>query len=160
NWSDSKPQSHQITVPGGNSTFIASYNTQVGLVLATNSNNNCAGTISANPPGPSNSGTPVTFTATPNAGWIFTQWEVAQSGSTNPLTTPVGREQFVQADFNRIAAPLSISSLSPSSVTATSSGMTVTVNGTGFTAPPTGGSNTGGYAYVYNGSTYSFRTMS
>ncbi|MGA3026867.1 MAG: choice-of-anchor D domain-containing protein [Bryobacteraceae bacterium] len=158
-WSDGQAQSHQITVASGNSTITADYNTQVGLVLATNSNSNCAGTVAANPPGPSNAGTSVTFTATPSAGFVFAQWEGALSGSTNPSIGPVNQEEFVQADFNTISTPLAITSLSPASVGAGAAPFTLTINGTGFTAPPADDGNTGGYAYVWYNDYYYYRTL-
>jgi hypothetical protein len=158
-WSDGLAQSHSITVPTGNSTVTADYNTQLGLVLATNSNSNCAGSLAANPPGPSNTGTSVILTATPNSGWVFTQWEGALSGSTNPSAGPVNQEEFVQADFNTISTPLAITSLSPASVGAGVAPFTLTINGAGFTAPPAGDGDTGGYAYVFINNGYTYRTL-
>lgn len=133
----------------------------MGLVLATNSNNNCAGSLTAHPPGPSTPGPSVTFKATPSSGLVFAQWDTggALTGSTNPSTVQVNQEEFVQADFNTISTPLTITSLSPSSVGAGAGPFTLTVNGTGFTPPPTGGANTGGYAYVLSGDSYYYRTL-
>ncbi len=158
NWSDGQAQSHQSTVPTGNSTITANFTTQVGLVLATNSSNNCAGTVAANPPGPSNAGTIVTFTAAPGAGFVFAQWEGALSGSTNPFTGPANQEQFVQADFNIISSPLTITSLSPSSAGAMTGPFTLTINGTGFT-PPGGSGETGSYAYVLYNNSFVYRAL-
>jgi hypothetical protein len=160
NWSDGLAQSHQFTVASGNSTITANYNTQVGLVLATNSGNNCAGSVAANPPGPSNLGTSVTFTATPSSGFVFAQWEGALSGSTNPYTGPVNQEEFVQADFNTVSGPLTIASLSPATVTAGAAPFTLTINGTGFTPPPGASGNSAGYAFVYANGIYSYRVIS
>lgn len=155
NWSDNGLASHSFTVASGNSTITANYTTQVGLALTTNST--CAGTVAANPPGPSNAGTPVQFTATPNPGFAFSQWEGGLSGSVNPLTQPVNRELFVQADFNTIASPLAITSISPTSVGAGSPPFTLTVNGTGFV--PAGTSGTGGFANVWYEGNYDSRPL-
>ena len=156
NWSDAKSAGHSITVASGNSTITANYATQVGLALTTNSN--CAGTVAANPPGPSNAGTPVQFTATPNSGFVFSQWEGGLSGSVNPLTVPVNQEQFVQADFNTIAAPLTITSISPASVGAGSPLFTLTINGTGF-VPGAGANGTGSSANILYEGNYDSRPL-
>jgi hypothetical protein len=149
NWSDGLAESHQITVPGVNSTITANYITQVGLVLSTNSLSassaaNCAGALTANPAGPFNAGASVIFTATPSPGFVFTQWEGALSdssnpplhGSTSPSTGPVSHEEFVQADFNTVSSPLTVTSFSPANLSVGAAPFTLTVNGTGFT--PTG----------------------
>jgi Astacin (Peptidase family M12A)/Chitobiase/beta-hexosaminidase C-terminal domain/Divergent InlB B-repeat domain len=156
NWSDALSVSHSFTVAPGNSTITANYTTQVGLALTTNST--CAGTVAANPPGPSNAGTPVQFTATPNSGFVFSQWEGGLSGSVNPLTVPVNQEQFVQADFNTIAAPLTITSISPTSVGAGSPPFALTINGTGF-VPAAGVGGTGSYANILYEGNYDARPL-
>ncbi len=155
NWSDALSVSHSFLVASGNSTITANYNTQVGVVLS--ANNGCAGTVAANPPGPSNAGTAVQFTATPNSGFVFTQWEGGLSGSVNPLTQAVNQEQFVQADFNTIASPLAITSISPTSVGAGSPPFNLTVNGTGFV--PAGSSGTGGFANIWYEGNYDSRPL-
>jgi uncharacterized protein (TIGR03437 family) len=147
NWSDGLATSHQITVPAGSSTVTANYNTAVGLVLVTNSSNNCAGSVVANPPGPSKTGSSVTFTATPHTGFVFAQWEGALSGSTNPSVGALDHEEFVQADFNIVPSPLIITSIFPPSASAGSQPFALTINGTGFALPAANGS-AGAVAYV------------
>ena len=70
------------------------------------------------------------------------------------------QEQFVQADFNIISSPLTITSLSPSSASAMTGPFTLTINGTGFTrraeaakpgATPTSCTNN---SFVYRALTY------
>ena len=138
-WSDGQGQTHQITLPAGNRVFTANFATQAGLVLGTNSGTGaCAGSVTALPAGPVAPGASVAFTAAPSQGFVFTQWEGALSGSANPASATVSGEEFVQADFNTVSAPLTITSLSPSVVSAGSGPFNLTINGTGFTTHAAG----------------------
>jgi hypothetical protein len=149
NWSDSGLPYHTITVPSGNATYTATFNTEVTPVLAANPS--CGGSVSLSPPTPFNAGTSGTFTATASPGWVFAGWQGALSGTTNPQMVAVNNEMFVQANFNTIPTPLTVTSLSPPSVAAGSADFTLTVNGTGFT-------NTS-YAYVWYNNLYNYRAV-
>ena len=75
------------------------------------------GSVALNPPGGSYlSGTTVTLTATPVAGWTFDRWEGALTGSTNPTTLLMNANKTVTAVF------LNVPPNAPSNVTATDLG--------------------------------------
>jgi hypothetical protein len=58
------------------------------------------GSIALNPPGGIyNTGTVVTVTATPNTGWMFTNWSGNLTGSTNPATITMDGNKTVMANF-------------------------------------------------------------
>jgi hypothetical protein len=92
-------------------------------------------------------GTAVTTTATATDPQMsFAGWSGSLTGNANPTpATPID-DQFVPiANFNLAAAdgvPLTITSLSPATATARATGLTLTINGSGFIA---GNKNT----YVY-----------
>ncbi len=48
------------------------------------------------------SGSTITFTATPDAGWLFVGWQGTLSGTTNPLTVTVGADVVATAEFIEI----------------------------------------------------------
>ena len=135
NWSDGGDQTHMITVPAGNSMFSATMQPQFVPVYYVNEG--CAGNINVSPPstmnGFYNSGTVLTFTETPASGWIFTEWQNDLTGLTNPQNLTLNAEALVTADYNTTSSPLTLTSLSPSSATVGSTGLTLTINGTGFT---------------------------
>jgi CSLREA domain-containing protein len=59
-----------------------------------------SGTVAANPtPGPYLSGTVVTITPTPTAGWSFSGWSGDASGSANPLLLTMDAAKSVTATF-------------------------------------------------------------
>lgn len=45
-------------------------------------------------------GTPVTFTATPDAGSVFVRWEGDVTGTTNPITTTLSADASIRAVFD------------------------------------------------------------
>ena len=58
------------------------------------------GSVAANPAGPTYpSNTTVTLTATPDAGWQFSQWTGDLTGSTNPATIVMNANKSVTAVF-------------------------------------------------------------
>jgi hypothetical protein len=67
------------------------------------------------------------------AGWTYDL-----TGTTNPASLTAKDETLVFANFNVTDAPLTITSLSPSSVPAGSSTFTLTITGTGFTTQAQG----------------------
>ncbi len=133
-----------ITLPATSQSYIATINPE--YVPATNFNP-CGGTGAITPASTMGgfypSGTMLTYTATPspNSGgspWIFTGWSWDLTGTTNPDTLSPTDESLVYASFNTTSAPLTITSLSPSSVSSGGSSFTLTINGTGFTQSGTG----------------------
>jgi uncharacterized repeat protein (TIGR01451 family)/uncharacterized repeat protein (TIGR02543 family) len=68
------------------------------------------GTVAADPtPGPYAPGTVVTLTATPNAGYYFTNWSGDLTGSTNPATITMDAPKSVTAHFAPLVTGLSLS---------------------------------------------------
>jgi hypothetical protein len=136
-WSDHGAQTHNITVPTGNASFTASLTPQYLPIAAVNQS--CAGSVALSPPSPLgdgfyNSGTTVSFDETPASGWDFTGWQGNLSGLTNPQSLKITNEEAVYANYNTVATPLTITSLSPANAHAGKPGFTLTINGTGFTS--------------------------
>jgi astacin len=136
-WSDHGAQTHNITVPTGNSTYTASLTPQYLPIAAVNQS--CAGSVALAPPSPLgdgfyNNGTTVSFDETPASGWDFTGWQGNLSGLTNPQSLKITNEDAVYADYNTVATPLTITTLSPANALAGKPGFTLTINGTGFTS--------------------------
>lgn len=64
-----------------------------------------SGQVSLNPAGGTyGSGTVVTLTATPAAGWTFSQWQGALIGSANPATITMNSNKSVTAVFVQVPA--------------------------------------------------------
>ena len=62
------------------------------------------GTISVNPPGGTySSGTVVTLTATPAAGYVFSGWSGSLTGTTNPATLTMNANKSVTATFTAVS---------------------------------------------------------
>ena len=137
NWSDGAvTASHSVVLPPTSTTYTANLTPQFYVIDYVNQS--CAGSINVSPTSPTfdgfyPSGAALTFTETPNAGWLFTGWRYDFSGTANPKMLTVTDEVLVTADYNTIATPLNLTSLSPSSVFSGSPGFTLTLNGTGFT---------------------------
>jgi Astacin (Peptidase family M12A)/Divergent InlB B-repeat domain/Abnormal spindle-like microcephaly-assoc'd, ASPM-SPD-2-Hydin len=136
-WSDAGALSHTITAPSTSTNYTATLQPQ--FFLSDFANEPCAGSIAVSPSSPTGdsyypTGTPLTFTATQNAGWTFTEWQQNLSGTANPLNVTMTDEVTGIADFNTVATPLTVTSLSPPAAVAGSSPFTLTINGTGFTS--------------------------
>ncbi len=161
-WSDVGAISHSVTQPAsGSQTITASFTPYYAFYTvpgALGGNNSpCYGGVTTTPVGTPYAantvfdfyadGTSVTTTATANStypGMVFAGWTGSLSGSTNPQMTII-HDQFVPTgNFNTVATPLTIASLSPATAPANSGALDVTINGTGFTSNTT-------YAY-WNGS--------
>jgi hypothetical protein len=102
-------------------------------------NETCAGSIDVSPASPTGdgfypTGDPLTFTETPNSGWLFTGWQYDLSGTSASLPLTVTDEVLVVADYNTVATPLTLTSLSPAAAVAGSPAFTLTLNGTGFSS--------------------------
>ena len=136
-WSDGAvTASHSVVLPPTSTAYTANLTPQFYVIDYVNET--CAGSINVSPSSPTfdgfyPSGTALTFTETPNAGWLFTGWQFDFSGTANPKMLTITDEVLVTADYNTAAAPLNLTSLSPPSVFSGSPGFTLTLNGTGFT---------------------------
>ena len=109
-WSDSGAISHAITVPSTATTYTASFNTQYQLTTAANPS--IGGSVSPTSGNYYNSGTVVPLTATPNAGYSFTNWTGNVANSTSASTSiTMTAPQSVTANFSLIivAAPTTTS---------------------------------------------------
>ncbi|MBI1746041.1 MAG: M12 family metallopeptidase [Acidobacteria bacterium] len=133
-WSDGGAPSHTITVPSGNFTLTANFTPQYALVQFVTPG--CAGFMAVSqlsPDGYYSDGTRLTFAQTPNNGWIFAGWQGDLSGTASPQSLSVRDEPLVQALYNTTTAPLTVTNLRPPMTIAGGDGMTLTINGTGFT---------------------------
>jgi hypothetical protein len=102
-------------------------------------NETCAGSIVVSPGSPTNdgfypTGDALTLTETPNTGWLFTGWQYDLSGTSSSQPLTVTDEVLVTADYNTVATPLTLTSLSLAAAVAGSPSFTLTLNGTGFSA--------------------------
>ncbi len=81
-------------------------------------------------------GSSQTFTAAANSPLVFAGWtgDLSSFGTTAAATITIGAEVFATANFNVINTPLTIGGFSPASAQAGTSGVTLTINGTGFAA--------------------------
>lgn len=135
-WSDGGAQIHNImAASAGVATITASY-TPVYRSYAYPQQS--CGTVQYSPPCLNNDcsfpdGTPVTMTATPNAGngMVFAGWTGDLTGLTNPANTTIHDEFLPVANFNVVPTVITIAGTSPSLV-ATSAAQDLTIIGTGF----------------------------
>jgi hypothetical protein len=136
NWSDGGSQNHTLTVPGASQTYVATLTPE--FAPATNFNYPpCGGSGTLSPASQTNdgfypTGQLLTYSATPAQGWAFAGWTYDLTGTTSPSTLTASDETLVFANFNTVNTPLTLTSLSPSTVSAGSVGFTLTLNGTGF----------------------------
>ncbi len=136
-WSDGGAQSHSITLPPtGGATYAANLIPQ--YVVADYALESCAGSVSVSP-GPNSdgfypTGSLLSFSETPNTGWIFTGWVYDLSGTTSPQNLTVNDEVLVAADYSTTPTRLQLTSISPPSATAGGPAFTLTINGAGFTS--------------------------
>jgi hypothetical protein len=99
----------------------------------------CGGTATISPSSPTedgfyNSGTPLTYTATPDSTWTFAGWTYDITGTANPGHLTPTDESLVYANFNTTNSPLTLTGLSPSTIASGSGQFTLTLTGTGFTS--------------------------
>ncbi len=98
-------------------------------------NPTCGGSLTLSDAGPWHAhGLNLTATAAPNAGVTFAGWTGSVSGLSTVLNTVVGDAvPELVANFNLIAEPLAINSITPSSLLGNGP-WTIEIRGTGFTA--------------------------
>jgi uncharacterized repeat protein (TIGR02543 family) len=83
-------------------TAVFTQQQQQQYTLTTNVSPQGAGTVSLNPAGGSyTAGTQVTLTATPNSGYVFSNWAGDLSGTTNPATIIMDSNKTVTAVFTQ-----------------------------------------------------------
>jgi hypothetical protein len=97
-WSDSGAISHSITVPNTATTYTAGFSPQYQLTTAANPSN--GGAVMPSSGAFYLSGEIVPLTATPNAGYTFTNWTGNVANQNSPTTTiTMTAPQFVTANF-------------------------------------------------------------
>jgi hypothetical protein len=136
-WSDGGAVSHSITAPSASTTYTAALTPQ--YYLSDYANQGCAGSINVVPSSPTGdgfypTGTLLTFTETPASGWTFTEWQNDLTGTGNPQSVTMSDELLVTADYNTVAAPLTLTSISPSAAVAGGGNFTLILTGSGFTS--------------------------
>ncbi len=137
-WSDSGSETHNVALPAiGGAVYTADI---IPDYLVVNYPlEACAGAIGVTPGSPSGdgfypTGSLVSFSQTPNTGWIFTGWVYDLSGNASPQNLTVSDETLVAADYSTTATPLQLTSISPASIAAGGAPFTLTINGAGFTS--------------------------
>jgi hypothetical protein len=138
NWSDGGAQSHSVALPSsGGATYTANLTPQ--YFVADWVLESCAGAINVSPGSPTGdgfypTGSLLSFSETPNTGWIFTGWVYDLSGTGSPQNLTVSDEVLVAADYSTTSTRLQLTSISPTSATAGGAAFTLTINGAGFTS--------------------------
>jgi hypothetical protein len=138
NWSDGTlTTTDTVTLPSISTTYTANLTPQ--FYVTDYVNETCAGSINVSPGSPTGdgfypSGDALTFTETPNSGWLFTGWQYDLSGTSSSQPLTVTDEVLVTADYNTVATPLTLTSLSPAAAVPGGPNFTLTLNGTGFTS--------------------------
>jgi hypothetical protein len=136
-WSDgTTTTTDSVTLPAASTTYTANLTPQ--FYVTDYVNESCGGSINVSPGSPTNdgfypAGDALTFTETPNTGWLFTGWQYDLSGTSSSQGLTVSDEVLVTADYNTVATPLTLTSLSPAAVVPGGANFTLTLNGTGFT---------------------------
>jgi len=125
-----------VVLPSTTTTYTANLTPQ--FFVTDFVNEGCAGSINVTPASPTGdgfypTGIGLTFSETPNSPWLFTGWQHDLSGTSSSQPLMVSDEVLVTADYNTVATPLTLTSLSPATTVPWSSGFTLTLNGTGFT---------------------------
>jgi hypothetical protein len=138
NWSDGTlTTTDTVILPATSTTYTANLTPQ--FYVTDYVNESCAGSINVSPGSPTGdgfypSGDALTFTETPNSGWLFTGWQYDLSGTSTSQPLTVTDEVLVTADYNTVATPLTLTSLSPAAAVPGGPSFTLTLNGTGFTS--------------------------
>jgi hypothetical protein len=137
-WSDgTATTTDTVTLTSTSTTYTANLTPEFYVTYYVNES--CAGSINVSPGSPTGdgfypTGDALTFTETGNSGWLFTGWQYDLSGTSSSQPLTVTDEVLVTADYNTVATPLTLTSLSPAAVVPGGPSFTLTLNGTGFTA--------------------------
>lgn len=137
-WSDGTTNiTDSVTLPSTSAAYTANLTPQ--FYVTDYVNETCAGSINVTPSSPTGdgfypTGDTLTFTETPEPGWLFTGWQYDLSGTSASAPLTVSDEVLVAADYNTVATPLALTSLSPAAAVPGGPSFTLTLNGTGFTS--------------------------
>jgi hypothetical protein len=137
-WSDgTTATTDTVTLPATSAAYTANLTPQ--FYVTDNVNETCAGSTNVSPSSPTDdgfypSGDALTITETPDSGWLFTGWQYDLTGSSASQPLTVTDEVLVTADYNTVATPLTLTSLSPAAAVPGGPSFTLTLNGTGFTS--------------------------
>ena len=137
NWTDGGAAAHAITASTdaqAAKVITANFRTEYRLSVTSNACAGDAAIIQAPADGFYADGAPVTLTATPRPGYFltgWTGWPALTAAATQTL--PVDLDRVIEPIWNAVADPLTITSVTPASLTSNGAAVTVTVNGTGFT---------------------------
>jgi hypothetical protein len=137
-WSDGTTNiTDSVTLPSTSTAYTANLTPQ--FYVTDYVNESCAGSIDVSPSSPTGdgfypTGDTLTFTETPESGWLFTGWQYDLSGTSTSAPLTVTDEVLVTADYNTVATPLALTSLSPAAAVPGGPSFTLTLNGTGFTS--------------------------
>ncbi len=100
NWSDGGAISHTVTTPNAAATYTANFTTQHQLTM----NAGAGGTVTPSS-GFYNAGETVPITATPNSGFIFSNWtgsgNGSYSGANNPASVTMNEPLTQTANFTQ-----------------------------------------------------------
>ena len=156
-WTDGvTTATRSITVPASGLLSVG-VNYATSYKVTANTNSACAGSTSVSPlpaaDGFVASGTALSFTATPTAPFVFANWGGTLTGSANPLGTVTSGEVVATANFNLTSAPLTVTSISPASLSKGSSAQSITISGTGFSSATTAFYSNFGRTVTYVGPT-------
>jgi astacin (peptidase family M12A)/centrosomal CEP192-like protein len=137
-WNDgTTTTTDSVTLPATSTTYTANLTPE--FYVTDYVNESCAGSINVSPSSPTGdgfypSGDGLTFTETPNPGWLFTGWQYDLTGTSASEPLTVTDEVLVAADYNTTTTPLTLSSLSPAAAVPGGPSFTLTLNGTGFSS--------------------------
>jgi hypothetical protein len=136
-WSDGGKAKHTIaSLPGTSTSYIATVTPEFQPATYVDFPP-CGGSVAITPTSTNGgfypTGKSLTFTATPDAAWVFAGWTYDLTGLANPKKLKADDETLVVANFNTSDVPLTLTSTTPSSAVAGGTKFTLTLNGTGFT---------------------------
>ncbi len=141
----------ELTIEG-NTALVANFMQEASHTLSVTKVGE--GSFTVNPPvGPYPTGTPITITATPAAGWVFTGWTGDQTSSSNPLVFLIGADTAVVANFAQETYELNVTTIGQGNVVKSPNKTTYTPGETvTLTAQPAAGWNFVGWGGSLSGS--------
>jgi len=148
------------SLPATSTSYVAAMTPQ--FAPATNfSYPPCGGTATLTPASPTGDGfypkgTVLTYTATPTPGysWEFAGWSFDLTGTSTPATLTANDETLVNANFNIVNSPLTLTGISPASALIGGPAFTLTLTGTGFSPDSIVGAIVGAGSPTYPTVTY------